>query len=368
MGFAGEPSAGNFETLQWFGFDDERNQWLRLDRHSASAYHWFAAVMQLVDRSGPIAAADLDRFLNGVHRVCDELMSVPASMPVRVETLTRAAELDAFCASVDVQIGLNVVAGEEAFPGTKLRAFAEAQGWILREDGAYHAEDADGNCVFTMTNLEPAVFVASELKDLQTRGITLLLDVPRTPLGPQTFDRMLASARKMAESLRGEVVDDNRTAFGESQAQLVRSQIEQFQQRMAESGIPAGGELARRLFRHDPGQSTTGRRRRCAGCSPATIMPTMCSTIPPSPMPSTIACFSSYGRSRRTFPKCGPQIRPPSASAAHRVPSYARCDTTCRCSRSTPRRTRASRGHGPSMRAFARRLGCRPRMPPSSTR
>ena len=128
--------------------------------------------MQLVDRSGPIAAADLDRFLNGVHRVCDELMSVPASMPVRVETLTRAAELDAFCASVDVQIGLNVVAGEEAFPGTKLRAFAEAQGWILREDGAYHAEDADGNCVFTMTNLEPAVFVASELKDLQTRGIT----------------------------------------------------------------------------------------------------------------------------------------------------------------------------------------------------
>lgn len=239
---------GISKPLQWFGFDDERNQWLRLDRHSASAYHWFAAVMQLVDRSGPIAAADLDRFLNGVHRVCDELMSVPASMPVRVETLTRAAELDAFCASVDVQIGLNVVAGEEAFPGTKLRAFAEAQGWILREDGAYHAEDADGNCVFTMTNLEPAVFVASELKDLQTRGITLLLDVPRTPLGPQTFDRMLASARKMAESLRGEVVDDNRTAFGESQAQLVRSQIEQFQQRMAESGIPAGGELARRLF------------------------------------------------------------------------------------------------------------------------
>ncbi len=236
------------KPLRWFGFDDERNQWLPLDSHSAGSHHWFAAVMQLVDRRGPIAAADLDRFLDGVQKISDEFMSVPASMPARVETLTRAAELDAFCAGVDIQIGLNVVAGEEPFPGTKLRGLAEAQGWLLREDGAYHAEDPDGDTMFTMTNLEASVFVASELKDLQTRGVTLLLDVPRTPFGPQTFDRMLVSARKIAEALRGEVVDDNRTAFGETQARLVRGQIEQFQQRMAESGIPAGGELARRLF------------------------------------------------------------------------------------------------------------------------
>lgn len=236
------------KPLMWFGFDDERNQWLRLDAHSAGSHNWFAAVMQLVDRRGPIAAADLDRFLDGAQKLADEFMAVPASMPARVATLTRAAELDAFCAGVDIQIGLNVVAGEEPFPGTKIRGLAEAQGWVLMDDGAYHAQDADGNTLFTVTNLEPAVFVASELKDMQTRGITLLLDVPRTAHGPQTFDRMLASARKIADALRGEVVDDNRTPFGESQAQLVRSQIEQFQQRMAESGIPAGGELAQRLF------------------------------------------------------------------------------------------------------------------------
>ena len=44
------------------------------------------------------------------------------------------------------------------------------------------------------------------------------------------------------------MVDDHRTPFGAEAAGMIRSQIAQFQERMASYGIPAGGDLARRLF------------------------------------------------------------------------------------------------------------------------
>ena len=236
------------KPMRLFGFDDLSNLWVEIHPQATGSHHWFAAVLQLVDRRGPVSETDLLRFFDGLQQVADQFLAVPAGMPARAEVMARANSLDSFCASVDVQIGLNVVASEQAFPGTKIRAYAESQGWLLGEDGSYYAVDTEGQPLFAVSNLDGAAFAAQDMRDLQTRGITLLLDVPRTRNGRLAFDRMLGSARQLADSMRGEVVDDNRAAFGAAEAHVIRSQVEQFQGRMESQGVTPGSELAQRLF------------------------------------------------------------------------------------------------------------------------
>ena len=173
---------------------------------------------------------------------------MPAELPPRNEVLAKAQELDSFCASVDVQIGLNVVAREAPFVGTKIRALAESQGWVLAEDGGFHAVDGEGRELFSVSNLDGAAFSPEEMRTLHTRGITLLLDVPRIANGVQAFEQMLVSARQLAETLGGTVVDDNNSPFGDQEAHVIRGQIDHFQGRMNSRGLEPGGEVARRLF------------------------------------------------------------------------------------------------------------------------
>ncbi|MCB1894048.1 MAG: cell division protein ZipA C-terminal FtsZ-binding domain-containing protein [Zoogloeaceae bacterium] len=241
MGDVGKP-------LRWYGFEDASNLWVEVDKDSAGAHHWFAAALQLVDRRGPVGETELVRFFHGLQRVADQFLAVPAELPPRNEVLAKAQELDSFCASVDVQIGLNVVAREAPFVGTKIRALAESQGWVLAEDGGFHAVDGEGRELFSVSNLDGAAFSPEEMRTLHTRGITLLLDVPRIANGVQAFEQMLVSARQLAETLGGTVVDDNNSPFGDQEAHVIRGQIDHFQGRMNSRGLEPGGEVARRLF------------------------------------------------------------------------------------------------------------------------
>lgn len=243
-----EQLTGLSKPVRWYGFDDAANLWRELNAHSAGAYHWFCAAMQLVDRNGPIGEADFMRFSGGVQRIAEQFFAVPAGLPARVQALGGATELDRFCADVDVQIGINVVATVLPFAGTKLRGLAEAEGLVLTDDGSFHMRDEAGHTLFTLGNLESTLFTADNLRTLQTQGLTLVIDVPRVANGAACFERMMQLANHLADALQGVVVDDNRAPFGADAATMIRGQIAQFQDRMASHEIPAGGPLARRLF------------------------------------------------------------------------------------------------------------------------
>jgi FtsZ-interacting cell division protein ZipA len=236
------------KPVVWFAFDDGRNAWEEIGGHSAGSHNWFCAAMQMADRRGAMDAGEFAAFVDGVHKVCDQFMAMPATQPARAEALGAASELDRFCAGVDVQIGVNVISAGTPIVGTKLRGLAEAKGLALRDDGMFHAEDEQGLTLFSMGNLEPVLFNPETLRGLQTNGLTLMVDVPRVPNGHLAFDRMMAFARQLAEAFNAQVVDDNRAPFGEPAAALIRSQIEQFQGQMQAYGVPAGSRLALRLF------------------------------------------------------------------------------------------------------------------------
>lgn len=243
-----EQLQGISKPVGWFAFDDGDNLWHELGPNSAGAHHWFCAAMQMVDRRGPIGENDLMHFSGGVQRVADQFLALPADLPSRGETLRNAAELDRFCADVDVQIGLNIISNGAPFPGTKIRALAESHGLAIGDDGAFHARDDEGRTVYTLSNMEPALFAAEGMRDIATSGLTLLIDVPRVANGVQAFDRMMRQATQMAEALQGVVVDDNRAPLGAESAAVIRAQIAQFQARMAEGNLPAGSAVALRLF------------------------------------------------------------------------------------------------------------------------
>lgn len=238
---------GVAKPVRWFGFSDLENRWESIGANSAGSYHWVCAALQLVDRRGPASDLDLTRLTDGLQHMCDVFMAIP-SLPAKGEALVQAAELDRFCAGVDIQIGVNVVARDIAFAGTRLRGLAEAAGLELMGDGCFHARDELGNSTFVLSNLEPNLFVADGMRTLSTKGVTLMLDVPRVAEGVRVFERMMSLAQQLAEALNGAVVDDNRSPFGDKAVGLIRAQIEQFQGQMAEYGIAPGSVLAQRLF------------------------------------------------------------------------------------------------------------------------
>ncbi|MBV6474752.1 MAG: Cell division protein ZipA [Rhodocyclaceae bacterium] len=233
--------------LAWSGLSERSGAWERLTANGAGDYRRLRAALQLADRRGPLTDSELTVFLNGMQRLADEFLAV-ADLPVRNEVLARAAEIDRFCAGVDIQIGVNVVATGAPFPGTKLRGLAEAAGLVLREDGMFHAADDAGATLFTLSNLEAAAFVAEDINTLATHGVTLTLDVPRVADGPRVYDRMIALAKQLAIGLGGALVDDNRAPLVESALDVIHDKIVEIGQRMTSQGLTAGSTQALRLF------------------------------------------------------------------------------------------------------------------------
>lgn len=234
------------KPVVWAGVNERSGAWERISAHGAADYRRLCAALQLADRRGPLTDSDLTLFLNGVQRLADEFLAV-ADAPPRNGVLARAAEIDRFCASVDIQIGVNVVAAVP-FAGTKLRGLAEAAGMALREDGLFHAADEAGATLFTLSNLEADSFAAEAMKTLATHGITFALDVPRVADGAHAYDRMVALAKQFAIGLGGKLVDDNRQPLLDSALDVIRDKIVEIGQRMAAQGLIAGGAQALRLF------------------------------------------------------------------------------------------------------------------------
>ena len=161
------------------GFNPEMNAWEEASRLSGGRYAHIRVAVQLVSRKGVIEASALNAICDAV-RACATKFSALAHCPDIDAALKRAEELDAYCAEVDVAIGVNVVPAPGAsFAGTRIRALAESAGFKLEPEGVFHYRDEARQTLFTLDNHEPAPFLPEQMKHLSTSGITLLLDVPR---------------------------------------------------------------------------------------------------------------------------------------------------------------------------------------------
>jgi hypothetical protein len=235
------------KPVHWVGYNEMTREWVRLAPDSELKLRRLRVGLQLVNRRGPLAEGDIGVFTTAMNALADELMAVADMPPSQV--LDQAAEIDQFCAAVDLEIGLNLVSRGSAFSGTKIRALAEAAGMVLGLGGIFTRYDDSGRVLFSLQNYESTQFSAESLRTLSTHGLTFLLDVPRVDHGERTFMQMTEIAKRFADTLNGALVDDNRQPLTESQLDHIRREfIGKPQATMASFGLTAGSPQALRLF------------------------------------------------------------------------------------------------------------------------
>jgi hypothetical protein len=230
------------------GLDAGDGEWVEITQAELGHYARLRLALQLVNRAGPVSAAQLAVFCDAIKSGADQLQG-RATFPDVPEALKRARELDAFCAGVDVAVGVNVVAeGGGMFAGAKIRELAQAKGFKLGPDGVFQFQDENHQTLFTLDNHEPAPFLPERIRGLSTRGVTLLLDVPRAAGVNAALDRMIGIANDFAATLGGRLVDDNRAVLSETGIAKIREQVRTIHATMEAHGIPAGSPRALRLF------------------------------------------------------------------------------------------------------------------------
>ena len=213
------------------GFNQSAQAWEMLNREAV--YEKARAGIQISDRNGPLRADELEAFQKNAAALAAAL-GAQVAWPDEQSPLTRAAELDAFCAGVDVQIGINVVAAAP-FADTKLRGLAEANGFTREDDGVFRRRDDEGGTLLTLKQASP-------------EALSLALDVPRVPRDAAALGLMAQCAKRFAAGIDGKLVDDNGKPLNDAAISAIQSSLATIYGRMDAAGMPAGGVLARRVF------------------------------------------------------------------------------------------------------------------------
>jgi hypothetical protein len=159
--------------------------------------------LQLVSRRGVVGEAELLEFRSQVETLAAG-HGGSVSAPEMRAALDAAGELDRACAELDIQIALHVI-------GPSAPALPEG-----------------------------APFKTTRRPD----GLTLLLDVPRTPELAPSYDAMVRAAR----GLGGRLVDDNGNTLDERALGAIRAEVQAVGGRLAALGMEPGSPLALRLF------------------------------------------------------------------------------------------------------------------------
>ncbi|HSD61909.1 MAG TPA: cell division protein ZipA C-terminal FtsZ-binding domain-containing protein [Burkholderiales bacterium] len=236
------------KPVRWFGQQAASGRWQELQPGATGMYAAFFGALQLADRSGPATTLKLSEFRDLAHGLARSL-EAEAECPDPDAAQARATRLDALCAEVDVMMVVNAVSRDgAAFPGTKLRALAEASGFRLEPDGVFRYHDEEGEHLFSLCNQEDAPFFPDAVKTLSTRGVTFFLEVPRVTDGARAFDAMVSIARSFCGTLGAMLVDDKRVPLNDMGIERIRGQLRAIAARMESQGIPPGGPRALRLF------------------------------------------------------------------------------------------------------------------------
>jgi hypothetical protein len=233
------------KAVSWECYNGQSASWEPLA--AAGEYDRLRVGLQLADRKGAVSQQDLTEFAAMAQAVA-EAIGARSMLAEPGAALQRAQQLDALCADVDVQIGLNLIARGGPIPGTRIRALAEAHGLVLERDGRFHRRDDSGLELYSLCNMETAAFSAEGMKELATKGLTLLFDVARVPGGIAAFDRFVEFTHALADALSAGIVDDNRQPLDAAALGKIRAQLQALYASMEQQGIPAGSPLALRLF------------------------------------------------------------------------------------------------------------------------
>jgi FtsZ-interacting cell division protein ZipA len=237
------------KRLRWFGRVAPGSPWILLHSATPGEFVEFAACLLLADRNGAASHAQLDTFVRVMSELAPMLPAALSVPDVAAET-DRAEALDRLCADVDVQVGLTILKPEAAsIAGTRLRGVAEAAGFRLAPGGRFEwLQEETGTILYTLQNVRNEPFTVDTLRTSSTNGVVLVLDVPRVADPLRAFDQMKLAAKRIALTLDGELVDDNRRPLDDAALAAIRRQVQVAADALKACRIDPGSPRANALF------------------------------------------------------------------------------------------------------------------------
>ena len=235
--------AGHTVPVLVEGIVDE--QWYPVATAPRRSWRELRAGLQLASRNGPVDEAEIEAFNRAIADFAAQVNAV-SQREAPSAAAARARELDRFCADADIEIAVNVVGQFGAtFSLARVKQLALEAGLAETGAGQLVSYGAGGMPEFVIRRLEDP---SAKPSPHHASGLTFALDVPHVPEAPDVFDAMVELAARLAGTLGGQLVDDNRRPLSEAGLASIRRSLEEVVRAMDAHGIPAGGALARRLF------------------------------------------------------------------------------------------------------------------------
>ncbi|HEY7901808.1 MAG TPA: cell division protein ZipA C-terminal FtsZ-binding domain-containing protein [Casimicrobiaceae bacterium] len=237
------------KPLRWFGRREPSLAWQRLTGDTPGEFAEIVACLLLADRSGPATHAQIDAYLRMLRELAPSLPATFAAPPVDDEA-ARAEALDRLCAELDMQIGITIERTDGSpIAGTRLRGVAEAAGFRLAPSGRFEwVQEETGHVVYTMQAISGEPFTLDTLRTASLGGIVFVLDVPCVNDPARAFDQMKLAAGRLAHTLGGDMVDDNRRVLTDEALANTRAAVAKAAAALAEVHIEPGSPRALKLF------------------------------------------------------------------------------------------------------------------------
>ena len=212
-------------------------------------YGELQAAVQLANRGGALNEIEYSEFVQKVQAFADAIGAM-ADLPDMLDVVARARELDAFAGQHDAQLALQLRSRGAAWSIGYLQQRAGQHGFV---PGALPGRlvlpsSEDGAPPVLTLVYDSAAALAEDPQQAALRTATLAFDVPQTAAAEAPFAAWQRSAKALAESLEGAIVDDNGQPLSDPGFEGIGKELERLYEALAKRDLTAGTMAARRLF------------------------------------------------------------------------------------------------------------------------
>lgn len=196
----------------------------------------------LANRSGALSAIEWSQIWNRAQALADQL-EASIEGPDQQHVLDVASRLDDTCAGLDTQVGLTLLLGSMR-PVSEVTSAAQSMGFVPYNGGLVWLGDYGLVC-FTLSRADAESLDAGMAS---VDRLSLLLDVPCSPVDTRAFGKMAEVGFELARRVGGELVDDQLRPLQPGADVAIDEKLKTLYAQLETAGFAAGSPRARRVF------------------------------------------------------------------------------------------------------------------------
>lgn len=212
-------------------------------------YGALQAGVQLANRSGALNEIEYSEFVITAQAFADAVGGTP-EFPEMLDEVARARELDHFASAHDAQLGVTLRARAAAWSPGYVHQCAARLGFV---PGALPGRmvlpaSQPGQSPLLGLAFDAQAALAEDLDQSALREVSLSLEVAQVDRAEQPFQRMRQAAMALAETMDGQLTDDNGQPLSPQALDQIAAELEKLYDTLDARELSAGSVLARRLF------------------------------------------------------------------------------------------------------------------------